>query len=699
MAHVVGVTVGGTNLSYQVTDEVLVPATEHLQYATEFNWPPSFNYATQKTNISNVVVKQGSTTLVRGLDYEYAESHSASQVGLVWFFEWGDAVDTYYAEPITISYSAKLSATTHHDVLIPLGIGGVLGGSSAGDLVVAVFVNTGNVSASPFSYGGSFTTLFSDATGSDCRMSAWYRTALEGEGNTTFTVTTGALTESAWICYRIREWENAPTSILCAATASGTGSSPDAPNITLSGTGAAPLCIGVFGWAGGAGVTDYPALSTAADFENAFEAGGCGVAAAAWNAGPVTTINPDAGQLSQAAAWLAQTIIVGSAVGGGDGGGGGGDGGDLLDPVYVASDIALIDGFEQDIGLWHGVDALGYLEKTLASKYRRSGVRGLKMGGVNWVVYRDIPHHKMSLHVTLGAALKRLTDPTYNGGTELMGLYCVDGTTAARVNFVWPGGGSPWYLQVTAGAVTGSVATSYAANRWTYYELRVDISVSGEVELRVDGTSVLKLSGDTWDRGTLPWPSGDTPQQLDSPKYVKFGPLWQDTLLDDVYVLNAGTRQFLGPISVLGALPRTTRQDSGWSASQAQDDTTARTILDPSHLGVQEAYVDDDFTYIATTTESALATYTFWDPRHQPVAPIQGVQLSLCGTKSEACLCVLRTAADLSSGSLIGAPHYATYKSWRTTTDLWTSGPEGLPWTWEQVSTEPYGVQLVTLEV
>ncbi len=196
---------------------------------------------------------------------------------------------------------------TVHTVNLPAGI-------SNGDLLIVGFCLDGDGGAMTWPAG--WTELYNVLGPSSVpNLQARFRRA-DGTEGATITVTSTNSEKSASVSYRITGHHTVtdPES----ATAGGTTANPDPPVLNPAGWGTEDtLWIVLYGWDGGRINDAYPAsytLSQVTDRNNA--ADGCGLAIAGQNINAASE-NPGTGTINTSDQWVASTLAIRPAAGGG----------------------------------------------------------------------------------------------------------------------------------------------------------------------------------------------------------------------------------------------------------------------------------------------------------------------------------------------------------------------------------------------
>ena len=153
----------------------------------------------------------------------------------------------------SVTETAFGTDATPHNVTMPATV-------NAGDLLIVLFTNDGNATVTT---PGGWTQLASNVSGTEVRLSVYYKKAAGTEGGTTVNFNTSASEQAAAQVYRITDWHGtSPPEISTAAT--GTSTAPDPPSLNPAAWGVADtLWLAVAGQdRGNQGAASYPASYT-----------------------------------------------------------------------------------------------------------------------------------------------------------------------------------------------------------------------------------------------------------------------------------------------------------------------------------------------------------------------------------------------------------------------------------------------------
>lgn len=208
-------------------------------------------------------------------------------------------------------------------------------------------------------------------------------------------------------------------------------------------------------------------------------------------------------------------------------------------------------------------------------------------------------------------------------------------------------------ITVKTGATT---LTTYTAatliNTWYYLEIKVlcDSSV-GTVEVRLNGVSIISLTGQNTKAGTHSYHNGFS---------INASAQFSTQRFDDIYVCdNSGSTQnnFLGVCQVIGLLPTADAVAGQWTTSTGS-----------THYNlVNERLEDDDTTYVYSSTTAQQDYYTF--TQLLGTGPILGLQINTTCRISSGTSAILETPVSSNSVVAIGAD---TTVSSTTYTDVCT---------------------------
>ena len=197
---------------------------------------------------------------------------------------------------------------TNRNVTLPATI-------NANDILIALFVNDGDATVTwDNSTAGTWTSLFSTASGSAVRLTAFYKIADGTEDGKVLDIATSAIERSAWHIYRI----SGAQSVEAGTATTGTGTAPDPDSLSPSwgsedttwlpviATDNQTADTGSFAYP-----TNYP---TNGIYDEAANAAGCGVASS-YRDNAASSENVGAWTLNASLAWVANTIAVRPAAG------------------------------------------------------------------------------------------------------------------------------------------------------------------------------------------------------------------------------------------------------------------------------------------------------------------------------------------------------------------------------------------------
>lgn len=153
------------------------------------------------------------------------------------------------------------------------------------------------------------------------------------------------------------------------------------------------------------------------------------------------------------------------------------------------------------------------------------------------------------------------------------------------------------------GTTLGTTSATIPQNVWNYIQLKATISsTAGTIEVRLNGTTVLSLTGQNTRATTN-----------DYANRVRFGGLnignfnsVPQILIDDVYICDGSgsdNSDFLGDLKVIATYPDGAGSSTQWTANGAAT----------NHEAVDESSPDDDSSYVASATAGDVDLYTFDD--------------------------------------------------------------------------------------
>lgn len=234
----------------------------------------------------------------------------------------------------------------------------------------------------------------------------------------------------------------------------------------------------------------------------------------------------------------------------------------------------------------------------------------------------------------------------------------------------------------SGGLITQTDPGADLPNVWNYFELRILFdSVAGEVEMRINGETVIDVAGvNTRNGGT---------GVCDTFEYhgTGGGQLFNQTV-DDVYVTDtAGVAPydgFLGDVAIEYLLPNGIGTHSDFTASPAVD----------NYLNVDEADYDGDTTHNQSATDTNRDTYEF-DDLAAAGGLIRGVQLSAIVRHSGG-------AENVQLTALVNATEYdgttqAAPGGYGPLFEIWDQSPDtATDWTIAEVNASEFGIENVT---
>jgi hypothetical protein len=224
-----------------------------------------------------------------------------------------------------------------------------------------------------------------------------------------------------------------------------------------------------------------------------------------------------------------------------------------------------------------------------------------------------------------------------------------------------------------------SVGANLAVLQWNYIEVKAYIHDSaGTVEVRVDGNTVLSLSGIDTD----PW-NHDTVQG------VQFT-IDRTCMYDDIYVCDgdgpAPHNDFLGPCRIEGISLYGDEPSNQWDASGPS-----------SHVSyLNEVILDDDASYVETDVSGSVDMFS-WGSLY-PSLEVLGLQLNACTRTLAAHGWELYFRID-SNGTIEdfdSGDEYSAHEYYQMNYGISTIDPDtGVVWTPEGINNATFGVKAV----
>lgn len=211
-------------------------------------------------------------------------------------------------------------------------------------------------------------------------------------------------------------------------------------------------------------------------------------------------------------------------------------------------------------------------------------------------------------------------------------------------------------------------------NAWAYIEMKVITGASGYVEVRLNGRTVLTLSGVDTRPGSV--------EAYHSRLFWFFGS-GNLNYFDDLYVLDGtpGLNDFLGPVKVVTAYPSA---DTEVHEYQRQPDETQQ-----HHDYVNQPVCDDDTTY-KQSTEIAQTDLYEADTLLTPTT-IHGVQLVTDCRNSDGNPSDIYQVAKLNGTLSDGAKQTITTSNYTTVRRIMETDPEGNAWTLNNFNNTQFG--------
>jgi hypothetical protein len=179
---------------------------------------------------------------------------------------------------------------------------------NANDILIALFANDGDATVTwDNTTAGTWTLLFSTASGVAARLTAYWKVADGTEDGAVLSIDTSAIERSAWHIYRI----SGAQSVEAGTAATGTSTAPNSPSLTPSWGSADTTWLTVFASDNQtADPTDGPTNYTTNDiYDDAPNAAGVGVGSS-YRDNAASSEDPAAWTIAASLAWVANTIAV-----------------------------------------------------------------------------------------------------------------------------------------------------------------------------------------------------------------------------------------------------------------------------------------------------------------------------------------------------------------------------------------------------
>jgi len=267
--------------------------------------------------------------------------------------------------------------------------------------------------------------------------------------------------------------------------------------------------------------------------------------------------------------------------------------------------------------------------------------------------------------ITLGMALR--IDGSQGGLTKF-----VEFKNSGSVIFTLAYNASTGTLAVYRGDNSNLLGSSpvFPTTTWQYVELSVTRNGStGTVDLKIDGASVLSLTGQNTGSSAI--------------DNISLRGLGGNTKFDDLYVVNSITS--LGECRVTTLVPNADTADKDWAANSGSN----------NYDRVNQAPADGDTTYISSSNVGDIDLYDMGALGFTP-AQIHAVQTAIVARKDDATLRQVRAKLKSGSTTADGGDH-TLGTSYNTFRELLTQDPDtSAAWSASGVNAVQVGVELVT---
>lgn len=335
--------------------------------------------------------------------------------------------------------------------------------------------------------------------------------------------------------------------------------------------------------------------------------------------------------------------------------------------------LLFFDGFEHDdwLSRWDNATA------TFVGTYVRTGVQAAYFNSGGDYLIKNLSSTSRELVVGFayfhdnGAPWNYYEISTSDGVDVTFGLY-YSGT---------------WQLKrgTISGTVVASGFSTIISETWYYYEFKVKIDDStGYVIVKRDNLEIANETGlDTcYQNG-----SGN----ISSIKILQVAGSGHIFHLDDFYVCDTTGSQnndFLGPVGVYTLRPNGNGYNSDFTGSDA--DST------DNYLHVDEATVDDDTSYIESSTLNAIDSFTYEDMPASPTS-IHGVILQTVAKKDQTENRQYTPFVRLSSTNYDGTEKTLDNGTYISKFDLWEQNPNtATAWDETGVNAIEAGIEITT---
>ena len=233
-------------------------------------------------------------------------------------------------------------------------------------------------------------------------------------------------------------------------------------------------------------------------------------------------------------------------------------------------------------------------------------------------------------------------------------------------------------------SVIGSTSiTIIDDNVWYYLETKTFVDdTAGSAEIRINGATHLTLN------------AIDSDPSSGAHKAVNHIELWSSTVnsiavttfIDDLYLLDTTgviNNDFLGDVYIQAILPNAAGSNTDWSPSSGANFEC-----------VDDTDIDDDTTFVSTTTDNSVDTYNFEDVTAITGSTIKAVVANIVAKKDGAAIRHIAPVARLNSLEYEG-DNINLSDSYKLHQHVWENRPsDGNSWSIADIDNGEFGVKL-----
>jgi hypothetical protein len=212
------------------------------------------------------------------------------------------------------------------------------------------------------------------------------------------------------------------------------------------------------------------------------------------------------------------------------------------------------------------------------------------------------------------------------------------------------------------------------ANTWYYYEVKVFCHpTSGSVEVRIDGNTVVSLTGINTKAGTDSFHNN----VLISLQYCN---------IDNYYICDGSgdtLNNFLGPCRVIGLFPNEDSTPLDWAPSTG---TSHYTLIDEQYITSSD--------YLLSSTQGAVDYYKY--PQIVGDATVLGFQISTTCCNSSGTSVVLQAPVEYNGQTELGPRTQVIGTAYTDIRHICVTDPDtGEPWTIDKLANMKVGIRII----